>query len=241
MKSHVSDDTGDNIIRNVLLRSSTGNFESNLNDLKSVTPIFETESLLTEYDQVSGRCALTPKASTKEYKKLKNIDVSLQDYLKKNYNSPGTQVGVQINQQSKDRDSYDVVVYAEKADLKNSYSGSWKGNFQIMCNKDVSVCGKVQVFAHVFETDHVQMACELDFPWKKVEISHIDADISMAIIREFEFMDSKVMKAMDSMYENISGDLKSLRKAIPITRSKFDWNVNSSRFRRTLSDGLHLK
>ena len=244
MKTQLSEDARADATRRVLLRSSAGNFESNLNDLKTASPISSSvsESVLTSYEHESGRSVIssTSPSSTENYKHLKNIDVHLQDYMKKNYNSPGVEAGVQVIQVK--ADSYDIIVYAEKADLKNCYSGSWKGHFHVECKKgDVALSGKVQVFAQLFETDHVQMTCELHFPPKQIEVSRIDEDVSMAVIREFEQMDSKVMKAMEGMYDNITGDLKSLRKAIPVTRTKFDWNLNSSRFRRTLSNGLHIK
>ena len=252
MSRPLSDDDRSSAIRRILLRSSAGNIDSVLSDLKILSPINASvaESFLTECEKESGRIVLHDEhrnlSSKTDNSMVKNIELRLNDYMKTNYSSKAVEAGAQVLCVSTAKipnstESYDIIVYAEKVDLKNCYSGSWKGRFHIECSKEISFSGTVQVIAHVFESDNVQLTCELQYPPKRVDLSHAEEDISLVVVRQLEFIDSQVIKSMENMYQQVYGGLRSLRKAIPVTRTKFDWNLNSQRFRRTLSHGLNIK
>ena len=50
--------------------------------------------------------------------------------------------------------------------------------------------------------------------------------------------DKEVMDKLADMYERMNNEyLKSLRRVMPITRTKMDWNVMAHRVRITLGEG----
>jgi capping protein alpha len=235
-----------NASQRILLRTTAGNVDSVLADLKTLCPInlSDSEKMLSECDHESGRVVLTPSPEQENVSGLINhVEYRLNDYLKKNYTEQAAARVVIKNKNvpvSK-TDSFDIVVYAEKVDVKNCYSGSWCGRFHIECAKDITVSGTVKVSAHVFENDNVQMTCTLHFSPQREDLSPTHEDISKSIVSQIQRLDSQILLSMESLYDNVSGSLKVLRKAIPVTRTKFDWNLNSQRFRKTLSNGLPIK
>ena len=60
-----------------------------------------------------------------------------------------------------------------------------------------------------------------------------------SIVKQIQaWEDTEVMDKLTDMYERMNNEyLKSLRRVMPITRTKMDWNVMAHRVRITLGEG----
>jgi capping protein (actin filament) muscle Z-line, alpha len=62
-----------------------------------------------------------------------------------------------------------------------------------------------------------------------------ESDLASAVIAHIKASETALQLGMEDMYSNMSEEtIKSLRRTMPITRSKMDWNLNSVRMTRQI-------
>ncbi len=225
------------ISKHFLLSSPPGQFEVIFRDLNEIlvqtrTPLTSEwkEKVLNEYNERTGRVALQSTSSNDDHTAY---DEMMKQYLQENYSGRGVKSNYSI-------DSYDdgktttILLYAERIQLHQYHAGSWTARYTIVEEEGglVTMSGKISLHAHTFENGNLQLRSTIDL----APISNIKKDDTTTIIKQIQAWDeTSVMDPLRNVYENMSSDiLKQLRRVMPVTRTRFDWNVAGHRGIREL-------
>ena len=61
------------------------------------------------------------------------------------------------------------------------------------------------------------------------------ADLASNVVTIIEKHENTIQQALEEMYSNMSSEtFKDMRRVMPVTRNKFDWNVNAHKMVRNL-------
>ena len=115
-------------------------------------------------------------------------------------------------------------VCALSQDLTNYWAGRWLAEWTLEVPSGASVgtlTGKVQLHVHYFEDGNVQLD---DSVLHQTEVK-ADAGVGEAFasaVREFEL---QFLAKFEDIYQTMSeGVLQGLRRRLPVTRTKYDWD-----------------
>lgn len=128
-----------------------------------------------------------------------------------------------------------VVVSAEKLSLRNYWSGNWRSQYEIKFTGGTmaTVTGWTKIHIHYFEDGNVQMQNSKECS-EQVNFTAA-ADLAGSVVKVVETHENTIQTALEEMYSNMSGDtFKEMRRVMPITHTKFDWNVNAHKMVRNL-------
>lgn len=223
------------VCRHLLLSSPPGQFDLILNDLTKINPNPLTSDFIQnvrqEYAQ-RNHLNLTPSSDSKNNDLCLSLSSSLQTYMRSKYVSNSTN-GVSISSSCEpDTTSSDILVikiHVEKINLKNFHAGSWTSTY-FYNRSQGSLQGYVNIHAHTFEHGNVQLQSKKNFD--SVTITG-EADAVMAQVSKWE--DTLMIDLID-MYENMNDKLKSMRRILPLSRVKMDWNLRAHRMAKTLNE-----
>jgi hypothetical protein len=244
-------------IQRILLASPPGQFDIILEDLRSILPkptLLEPNfiaALRSEWEEATGRSAITADGDAGSESGdaecyITSLSRAMDAYLASNFSSPGVRAAHTVTASMVDQtQTLTIATYAERIDLQNQQAGSWKGCYTIFPTTG-SMHGEIFVWAHTFENGgNVQLTSNIS----------LDATISRACLpsdgsEQLSFWASavtrqigsweqmEIVKKMDLTFESMGGTyLKRLRRVMPVTRTKMEWNVMAHRVVQTLSEG----
>ena len=259
-----SSNTNQDTIRRILLSSPPGQFDIILEDLRKLLQNESSISLLeskfitsvrTEWEAASGRSILTKNNNTDDdggggsYDEWCKTILSkaMDGYLSQKFSSPGVRAAHTIMTSSTTSPVTNLTIntYAERIDMHNSHVGSWKGQYTI-CPSSGTLSGNVVLCAHTFENGgNVQLNSNITLKEVNVGICSSSLDTekqtlwSKSVIRQIEsWEETDVMSNLTTLYDDVSKTyIKNLRRAMPITRCKMEWNVLAHRVVQTLGEG----
>ncbi len=218
------------IARHLLLSSPPGQFDHILKDLQDLIPTVLTErraeELQKEYNARSGREALQQPDSSA----VGNVGLEegIQNYVNQYYTSKGVKANFQISQADSERE-FSILLYAERICFQQFHTGSWTARYsiQFLDGDTVEISGKMSLHAHTFERGNIQLKSMVDLP--SVQTSQ------KGIFSQIQKWDEDTVMSLHSVYDEMSGDiLKKFRRIMPVTRRRFDWNVQGHRGLREL-------
>lgn len=113
-----------------------------------------------------------------------------------------------------------VCLTGVATNLRNWWSGSWKGEYMItLSGSSCSITGQVDLLAHYFEDGNVQMNTQKKYNADDVSFS---GDAIVAQIQEWE---NALQASLETMYTGMSNQtFKDMRRILPVTYTKFDWS-----------------
>jgi capping protein alpha len=113
-----------------------------------------------------------------------------------------------------------VCLTGVATNLRNWWSGSWKGEYMItLSGSSCSITGQVDLLAHYFEDGNVQMNTQKKYSADDVSFS---GDAIVAQIQEWE---NALQASLETMYTGMSNQtFKDMRRLLPVTYTKFDWS-----------------
>jgi len=119
-----------------------------------------------------------------------------------------------------------IIIVANKYKPGNYWSGRWRSRYVVDFGKQ-QVSGKIYVNVHYYEQGNVQLATTHDVclvipPAILSSSSSGSASKILALIEEEERMYQSTLG--DSYHEMGEKTFKGLRRALPITRQKIDWD-----------------
>lgn len=173
----------------------------------------------------------------------RSLEEKMRGYLETYYSSKGVDSNVQITSTTESNSSHDggssftVLLYAERIQLPKFHAGSWlsRYNITIVPNLKIIMDGSVIIRAHTFENGNVQMNSTASLGPITImnQSSSTTANVIVEKIQSWE--EDHVVKPLHEAYDNLgSGVLKKLRRVMPVTRTKFDWNVASHRLHKNI-------
>jgi hypothetical protein len=250
-------------VRSLLLASPPGQFDVILEDLRSLLPKTTTSleagiisSLRLEWEAATGRSTITAidNDNDNENEGAKNnciasISKAMDIYLASNFSTPGVRAAYTVSTSVDDDDNKSttltITTYAERIELNNHQAGSWKGQY-IICPTTGSLHGDISVRAHTFEnggnvqlTSNISLNTIISQTCSLTDESNTQASWASTVMRQIKsWEEMEVVHKLDIMYESMGSIyLKRLRRVMPVTRTKMEWNVLAHRVAHTLKEG----
>lgn len=126
-----------------------------------------------------------------------------------------------------------IIIVAEKKNLRNFWSGKWTSIWNITFTGEVaSIAGEVKIHGHYFEDGNVQLQTSKVLPSVALRYAS-DGELAASIDDHIQNAESSLQAGLEDVYANMSDEtFKSMRRSMPITRTKMDWNVNAVRMVR---------
>ncbi len=166
---------------------------------------------------------------------------AMKEYLTTFYSSKDVNANVQIIMDDDDdeddnnkEDKMTILLYAERIQLSQYHAGSWLSKYQLDMSTPTTISGKVVLRAHAFENGNVQMRSETDIPVQQVSLlpNNDDTDntiVAKKVVEEITKLEEQhVLEPLHQVYNSMSNEyLKRFRRIMTVTRTKFDWNVDS--------------
>jgi hypothetical protein len=258
------------IVKQLLLSSPPGQFQQTLLNLQTIFDDDNENSSSTSaqlitrefiqevqsiYNSNTGRQVLSGKESSDSNDKSNvedddqfgnSLKESFQNYIKKYYSSKGVESNYVITVSSNENNSnrYDIILYAERIKLKQFHAGSWMAKYTVDYSTSPSsstvINGLIQLHAHAFEDGNVQVKSKTELPSHTIENTTSLSEDIMAQIQKWE--EEYVLQPLKDVYHDMSNDiLKKMRRVMPVTRTKFDWNVEGNHFIKTMGMDVQNK
>jgi len=116
----------------------------------------------------------------------------------------------------------------------NYYNGKWMTEYTIDYDNWSVVKGCVSVGVHYYEDGNVHMNNTRTFTLPITPSTTDDASTyASTVISTILKLETTHQQSLNTIFVNLSESFKGLRRALPITRSKMDWNsINTCLFFR---------
>lgn len=171
----------------------------------------------------------------------KALHEKMEEYQKENFLSkPGVTARVALTKGDSDKQVL-VHSYAEKIDATNQHSGNWKATWTIdnVGANEGQISGRVVVQSYAHEEGNVQLKIDKEFP--AVTVGKValnegeEASIAGGMVQQIQKWETIILGILASMNDNISSDhLRSIRRVLPITKTKMNWDAVAHRSVKTL-------
>lgn len=247
-------------IRSLLLASPPGQFDIILEDLRSLLPKTTTSleagiiaSYRLEWEAATGRSTIAANNNNNDNEGtnsnyIASLSKAMNIYLASNFSSPGVRAAYGVSMSVDDGNkitTLTITTYAERIELNNHQAGLWTGQY-ITCPTTGSLHGEISVRAHTFENGgNVQLTSNISLNTIIIQTCSLTDESkkhsfwASAVIRQIKsWEEMEVVNKLDIMYESMgSMYLKRLRRVMPVTRTKMEWNVLAHRVAQTLKEG----
>jgi hypothetical protein len=226
-------------VSKIMMEAPPGQFESVLNDitviaLKSGLELPVTDETRAQHEAKTGRCFLNDSGRDDSHSHPMAVAMKehLASYKEKFYSAPGVSMG--FNAVAKGN-SLTVTSYAERVDAANCNSGSWFAQWTIQTEgaSEASMSGKVTVQAYSYEDSNVQLQTTMDFAETAVGAQGGN-DLCEALVAQISTWEGRLVGTLQELFDEMNDKLKSLRRTLPVTRTRMDWNVITHRMVKTL-------
>ena len=134
-----------------------------------------------------------------------------------------------------------VHTYAEKIDTSNQYSGNWKATWTIdKVELGVGeISGQVAVHSHAYEDGNVQLKITKEFPPVMVGKTSLkegeEPSLADGMVQQIMKWETIILGILASMNDSVTSDhLRSIRRVLPITKTKMNWDAVAHRSVKTL-------
>mmetsp|Transcript_16225 Transcript_16225/g.32383 ORF Transcript_16225/g.32383 Transcript_16225/m.32383 type:complete len:291 (-) Transcript_16225:18-890(-) len=125
-----------------------------------------------------------------------------------------------------------VILSGEKINLRNFWSGSWRSSFEINPSSG-AITGSIRVHVHYFEDGNVQLNNTKEVPAGTVNSGDPET-LAASIVEYIMTSENSVQAALEEMYSNMNEEtFKEMRRTLPISRTRFEWNAAAHRLVRT--------
>lgn len=122
--------------------------------------------------------------------------------------------------------AFTVVIVANKYNPSNFWSGRWRARYNINL-QDGTVSGKVFIHVHYYEQGNVQLQTT-HTPTLSLPAPHplpVNNQTAAKLLKLIEVQEGEYQQSLVSTYSDMSEKtFKGLRRALPMTRSKMDWD-----------------
>ena len=138
----------------------------------------------------------------------------LDNYLAEHYSQEA------IGRVYQTQDGHYFKIFCQVVNLRNFYTGEWVSSWEL---KGPALTGSVSISAHYFEEGNLQMRHRKDF--EQTVSDPYNAEGVLKVIKQCE---QTLEMELTTLYEELpQGSLKMLRRALPVTRTRFADNPKS--------------
>jgi capping protein alpha len=155
------------------------------------------------------------------------FDAQVTEYQAEHYPTGGSAV---YGQKDESGGGYviDICICSEKLSPKNYYNGRWRSVWTCTFapnSTSIGISGEMKVNVHYYEDGNVQMTSENRKHFNLTVSSSTPAVIAEEVVATIASQEADYQSALEDNY-NAMGDttFKALRRILPITRNKVDWD-----------------
>ncbi|KAI9734003.1 MAG: F-actin-capping protein subunit alpha [Cirrosporium novae-zelandiae] len=150
---------------------------------------------------------------------VKSILKSLSSHAKEHYPSPSTSYGVYPIENDS---AIAILTVASKYSPNNFWNGRWRSLY-IYSPSSNSLKGSIRVDVHYYEDGNVRLLTE------KPLSSSVSSGSAPDIVRQIAQGEKKYQEDLNRAFGQLSeGAFKGLRRQLPVTRQKIEWEKISS-------------
>lgn len=120
-----------------------------------------------------------------------------------------------------------LTTYAERVNVNNHLSASWRGDWTI---SGTDLKGSLKLHSYFAEDCNVQLELSRDY-----SVTLKSADPKATVIK-ISTIESDLMAELKDMYLEMPNKLKALRRVLPVTKTRLEWNVLSHRMAKKLEE-----
>jgi len=157
------------------------------------------------------------------------LEKELTNYVKVHYKSAACSV---FGSSDQGLVSLVACTEAHKFQPSNFWNARWRARWAVSFqpssrNESIELNGILKVQVHYYEDGNVQLVSHKDI--KETPILGDPEATAKAIVKAIEKSENEYQNAISENYQTMSETtFKALRRALPVTRSKIDWNKISS-------------
>ena len=155
----------------------------------------------------------------------KEIDSKMKLYIDKYYTKGITESNIYFDESL---NKVLILISAHNINMKNFWSGEWLSCWEYIINEK-KLKGSIKANTYYYEEGNIQFNLNTNF---NNDINgNSDNDIADNIIKLIEKNENNVQIDLESVYDNFSSQyIKPLRRKLPITGTKLNWNLNQVQF-----------
>ena len=220
----MSNESRRDIARGMLLTAPPGQLEGLVQDFETIFAA-SGETLEEEWvKQVRAEHGSTrADLAAADSPRAKDLYENVKAYQSEYYSSNGVVSALSVAEEGTD---LIVRTYSERIDESNCHAGSWTAHWKLQSSGELQGTVKVQALCH--EEGNIHLHSTSDFG--PVSCGEEDA------VQKIGDCEQQVTDSINEMYDDMGEKLRSLRRAMPVTRTKMDWNVLSHRMVKLLGD-----
>lgn len=124
-----------------------------------------------------------------------------------------------------------IGITGEKVNLKNFWSGRWQSTWTVTFAGDsATISGDIKLHIHYFEDGNLQLHGNKAVPESSAINFVNEGDLADKVIQFITSHEQVLQSGMEEMYTTMNNEtLRAMRRTMPITRTKMEWNVNAVR------------
>ena len=148
------------------------------------------------------------------------VDSKMKEYIEKCYKTDVTKYNVYF-----DGNKIVVLISAHNLNLKSFWSGEWLSTWEMDIINSKDIKGTLRANTYYYEEGNIQFNLDTKFEGKAE--GGDDAAIANSLVEFIKKSENSVQLELEKVYDELSENyIKPLRRKLPITGTKMNWNVN---------------
>lgn len=131
--------------------------------------------------------------------------------------------------------------YAEKLDAQNMQAGHWKSTWTITRTSgaaEARVEGTIDVHTHLYEEGNTQLQLSQTFPGEVVKEAKSEMfdnrrggppTLANGVLLRIVECEHQILSILKGLHDLSADSLKQIRRVLPITKTKMNWEVEAQR------------
>lgn len=214
---------------------------ANANELDSTHYLDTVRSLVVTFDHERQECVDARPAQLHELERggvdstalAVALQMAVEPYITESYPNGQAMVFVTCcgNDSGGGESTVHLCISSSKFNANNFWNGHWRSAWAVNVTMvTVNIKGAIGVDAHYFEEGNVQMKSTHDCKARTLEVADVSnmSVVATAVVEAVKAEEIKFLEGLTKFYEyNNNTTFKELRRTLPVTRTKFQWDQAS--------------